>query len=142
MKVVFPQTVYAPSGQENKRLCGFGIGVLNDVDVMSNVDFPVPSLHENELEDEQGEGEKTPESSLNDSETLSSESSTKNTSATRTSSTERGRRDLERISDDRCIIQWHLRHSLWVKSFERVSGKKKNFKITFHALHFYEKPAK
>ena len=88
-----------PSRQDCRSLCGLG------VDVTSSDDLLVPSLWENELDNECGNGGKTQNSSSYDSDRLSRELSTKNASATRTSSTERGRRDLERINDDRCIIQ-------------------------------------
>lgn len=100
-----------PSGQENNRRCGFGVDVLKGIDSKSNVDFPVPLLlHDNELDEEFGEDKKTPESSPYDPERLANDLSTKNASATWTSSTERGRRDLECINDDCCIIPSHLRH--------------------------------
>lgn len=73
---------------------------------MLDDDCPVPSLQENEREEDSGDGEKMPESSPHDSCTLSSEVSIeKYASATRTSFSERGRRDLERINDDCCTIQ-------------------------------------
>jgi len=49
---------------------------------MSGDDFPVLSLKENELEDDGGEGRKTPESSPDDSDTSSSEVLNKKASAT------------------------------------------------------------
>lgn len=72
---------------------------------MSGDNFPVLSLQENELEDDSGEGRKTPESSPHDSYTSSSEVLNKKASATGTSSTERGRRDLECSNGDCCIIR-------------------------------------
>lgn len=88
--------MHIPSGQEYNRLCGFGVDVLTGVDVMSNDNFPFPSLDKNELD----EFTKTPESSSYDSELLSRDLFPKTSSAKRTSSKERGRRDLERIKDD------------------------------------------
>lgn len=70
-----------PSVQECSHLCAFGIGVFK-VTGMSGVDFPFLSSQENELEDDRGEGRKTPESSPGDSYTSSSEVLNKKASAT------------------------------------------------------------
>ena len=96
--------IIIPSGQEYSHLCVFGVDVLKGED-MSGENFPYPSPQENELDDGSGDGRKTPESFSYDSYTLPSGDSFKKASATGTSSTERGRRDLERDNDDRCIIQ-------------------------------------
>lgn len=53
------------SGQDCKRLCGFG-DVLKGLDGNTNDKLGDPSTHENELDDESGDEEKTPESSPND----------------------------------------------------------------------------
>lgn len=59
----------------------FGVDVFEDTG-MSGDNFPVLSLQENELEDDRGEGRKTPESSPHDSDTSSSEVLNKKASAT------------------------------------------------------------
>ena len=93
-----------PSVQECSHLRAFGAGVFK-VTGISGIDFLFPSSQENELEDDGGEGRKTPESSPGDSYTSSSEVLTKKASATWTSSTERGRLDLAHCNGDCCIPQ-------------------------------------
>ena len=70
-----------PSVQECSHLCEFGTDVFK-VSGMSGVPFPFLSSQEKELEDERGEGRKTPESSPCDSYTSSSEVLNKKVSAT------------------------------------------------------------
>ena len=70
-----------PSVQECSHLCAFDADVFK-VSGMSGVAFPFLSSQENELEDERGEGKKTPQTSPSDSYTSSSEVLNKKASAT------------------------------------------------------------